>query len=55
MIDSVERAIMDLLPDELASALIKFAQESLTGQITLNFKDGKVQAIDIRETVRVSS
>ena len=55
VINSVERAVLGLLSNELINALCKFAHDKITGQITLNIKDGKVKAIDIRETVRVSS
>tara|TARA_Y100000310_G_scaffold326948_1_gene392589 strand:- start:1167 stop:1325 length:159 start_codon:yes stop_codon:yes gene_type:complete len=49
------RNIWHELPDLISLKLMKFLEESKTGQVTLNIKDGKVKAIDIRETVRVSS
>jgi len=49
------REFLQWLGDQTVSQIFEFLEESKTGQVTLNIKDGKVTAIDIRETVRVSS
>lgn len=49
------RIIWHEIPDIISTKLLEFLDLKKTGQITLNVKDGKIQAIDIRETLRVSS
>jgi len=53
--DKKYRQLLIYLGDPSVSLIYDFCFSDKTGQITLNVKDGKVQAIDIRETVRVSS
>lgn len=47
------RSIWHEIPDLFTDRLMEFMDANKTGQVTLNIKDGKVQAIDIKETVRV--
>ena len=47
------QSLLDILPPNVQLALLDFAARQVTGQISLNFNQGRVESVDIREHERI--